>query len=166
MPQEGRKWQGRECLFRGLNGSDDFVHDVAVGGCAGEVVVNHDGEDDSTAAGRVEIAGEGAGFAEGSGLGKEMVFEWRIGKAVFEGSVLAADGERGFPGGEPGLGGGELEELGGGAGGDEVVAGEAGAVDEVEVVGVDADRLDQKLLGDRRVSVRIAAIKTSHIAEH
>ena len=47
-------------------------------------------------------------------------------------------GREDFQIGEPGLGGGELQELGGGSRGDEVVVGEAGAVEEDEVVGVEA----------------------------
>jgi hypothetical protein len=57
-----------------------------------------------------------------------VVLERRIGEAEIQRAVLAADGERGLPVGEPGLGGGELQEFGGGAGGDEVVAREARAV--------------------------------------
>src|ERR1039458_599483 len=120
-------------LFGGLDGGNDLVHGVAVGGAAGEVVRDHDGEDDGASAGRIEIAGECTGFAEGSGLGEEVVLERRVGEASFQSAVLAGDGERGFPVGEPGLGGGELQEFGGGAGGDEVVVREAGAVDKCKI---------------------------------
>src|SRR5438270_1478349 len=109
-------------LLCGLDGGDDLVHDLAVGGGAGQVVVDKHGEDDSAAAGGVKVAGECAGLAESSGFGEDVVFEGRVGEAVDQRAVLAADGERGFPGGEPRLGGGEGAEFGDGARGDQVVA--------------------------------------------
>ena len=80
MPQNGRRGRGEFALFGGLDGGDDFVHDVAVGGVAGEVVDDHDGEDDGAAAGGVEVTGQGAGFAEGSGFGEDVVLERRVGE--------------------------------------------------------------------------------------
>ena len=67
-----------------------------------------------------------------------------VGEAGGERAVFAADGQGLLVGGEPGLGGGVGEEFGGGAGGDEVVAGEAGAVVEEEVVGVEVGLLGEE----------------------
>src|SRR6185437_7775853 len=84
-------------LFARLDGGDDVVHGVAVVGGAGQVIADHDGEDDGAAGGAVEIAGEGARFAEGAGFGEDVVLERRITEAGGERAVFTADGQGGFP---------------------------------------------------------------------
>ena len=57
------------------------------------MVRDQDGEDDGAAAGAVEIAGEGAGFALRAGLGEDVVLERRVGEAEVQRADLATDGK-------------------------------------------------------------------------
>ena len=128
-------------LVGGGDEGEDLVHEGAVAGGGGWVVVVHEREDEGLTGRGGEVAGERAGFAEGAGFSEDFALELGL-VVVAEPSpqrpVCASNGESGFEVGEPELGGGVGEELGEGARGDEVVRAEAGAVVEDEVVGGDA----------------------------
>src|SRR6266702_8838975 len=103
MPEawKGGKFNPSFLFGRGDSG-DDPVHHVPVGAGARRMVADHDGEDDGAAAGAVEVAAQGARLAECACLGEYVVFEWRLGEALGERAVLAAHGQGGAPGREPG----------------------------------------------------------------
>jgi hypothetical protein len=136
FPQQSR-------LLRSRDGRDNFVHRFSIRIRSWQMVPHHDGENDRPAACAIEISAQRARLAEGTGLGEDMVLQWRLGEAAFQAAIDTAYGQAGFPVCEPGLGRRELEELGGGAWGNKIMPAQAGAVEEYEVIWVEA-RLDQK----------------------
>src|SRR5882757_1386472 len=114
----------------GGDGRDDAVHRLCIVRGSWRVSIDHDGEDDSLSAGAVEISTESTGFAKGSCLGEEVVFERSAGEAATQTTVFTTDRERVLPLHKPGLCSGVGEEFGGGTWSCEVVAAETRAVVE------------------------------------
>ena len=133
------------------------------GFAARPVAVDQDGERQSLAAGRGQVAGEGIDLVERAGLGPQAALERRVPEAAGQGAVHAGHGQGLAPRRAPGLARGVGQQLRTGAGSDAVVAAHARAVVEEEVAVVHA-RVNKKLPHHAR-ALRKAAVCAVDLAQ-
>src|SRR4051812_42487147 len=96
---------GAQSLRRG-SGLADALDGLGLGGAAGPMAVDDDGEGQCLSSSGGQVPGERIGLIEGPGLGPQLAFERRISEARVERSVNAGNGKRVAPCLSPRLSGG------------------------------------------------------------